>query len=96
MPHFSLCRSLKAARNLCVVDFIMWEGHGRLCRAGSRDRQPAGTRQLRRSRFLCPVLTEWCGLHGSSGKPVSDPALHGHASLNCSDKEVQVIGMPTS
>jgi hypothetical protein len=25
------------------------------------------------------VLTEWCGLHGSSGKPVSAPALRGHA-----------------
>jgi hypothetical protein len=25
------------------------------------------------------VLSEWCGLHGSSGKPVSAPVLRGHA-----------------
>lgn len=35
------------------------------------------------SQILLPaeevVLTEWCSLHGSSGKPVTAPALRGHA-----------------
>jgi hypothetical protein len=36
-----------------------------------------------KSQILVPeqegVLSGWCSLHGSSGKPVSAPVLHGHA-----------------
>jgi len=91
MAHFSLSWGLLENQG-CVVDFVMWEGppltthfrwHGRLCRTGSRDKQSAGTRQLEKAQILVleeeGVLSEWCGIHGSSGKPVSAPSLHGHA-----------------